>query len=271
MPTVYFITHADVQIDPAVAVPEWPLSSRGRERVTRLVGKPWVRGIRAIFSSTERKACDGARILAEGLGIGLETVAALGENDRSATGFLPKVEFEAVADQFFAKPDESVRGWERAIDDAYWRTFAAAVAITADDYDVVAFGDGPALADELLALVLAGTKRATACLLRDVTGAGEPMPRVGGHVVVLDGARVPRCIWRTTEVTVKPLIQVDDAFAWDEGEGDRSRTDWLDGHRRYFARQAVREGFAFHDDIATVFERFTIVWPPEVADAAPAR
>ncbi len=43
-------------------------------------------------------------------------IVALGENDRSATGYLSKAEFEAVADQFFARPEESVRGWERAID-----------------------------------------------------------------------------------------------------------------------------------------------------------
>src|SRR3977135_2734281 len=43
-------------------------------------------------------------------------LAALGENDRSATGYLSRAEFEAVADQFFADPAQSVRGWERALD-----------------------------------------------------------------------------------------------------------------------------------------------------------
>ena len=38
------------------------------------------------------------------------------ENDRSATGYLPGPEFEATADRFFAEPQISVRGWERAID-----------------------------------------------------------------------------------------------------------------------------------------------------------
>ena len=156
--------------------------------------------------------------------------------------------------------------------DAYWRAFTAATGMDATtDYDVVAFGDSPALADELLALVLAGTKRATASLLRDVTVGNEPMPRVGGHVIVLDGTGLPRCIWRTTDVTVNRLIAVDAAFAWDEGEGDRTRADWLDGHRRYFGRQAEREGFMFDDDIQTVFERFTIVWPLDVADSVPGR
>ena len=40
----------------------------------------------------------------------------MGENDRSATGFLPPSEFEEVADAFFAAPELSVRGWERAVD-----------------------------------------------------------------------------------------------------------------------------------------------------------
>jgi hypothetical protein len=41
---------------------------------------------------------------------------ALHENDRSATGFIPPPEFERMADAFFAHPEESVRGWERAVD-----------------------------------------------------------------------------------------------------------------------------------------------------------
>jgi uncharacterized protein YhfF len=150
--------------------------------------------------------------------------------------------------------------------DAFWRTYRAAAGLDHDRYDVVAFGDSPGMADELADLVVNGPKRATAGLLRDFTVGGEPMPQVGGHVVVIDGKGAPRCIWRTTEVTIKPLIAVDDAFAWDEGEGDRTRDDWLDGHRRFFARQAAREGFEFHDRIETVFERFTVVWPPEAAD-----
>jgi hypothetical protein len=56
-------------------------------------------------------------------------------------------------------------------------------------------------------------------------------------------------------VTIKPLSQVDEAFAWDEGEGDRTREWWLDAHRRYFPREATHEGFEIDDEILTVFER----------------
>ena len=38
------------------------------------------------------------------------------ENDRSATGYLPKREFEALVDAFFAQPQTSIRGWEPAAD-----------------------------------------------------------------------------------------------------------------------------------------------------------
>ncbi len=92
------------------------------------------------------------------------------------------------------------------------------------------------------------------------------MPQAGDFVVVVDGEGLPKCIWRTTEVNVKPLIDVDDAFAWDEGEGDRTRDCWLSDHREYFSAQEGRELFEKCDTIETVFERFEIVWPPGVAD-----
>lgn len=92
------------------------------------------------------------------------------------------------------------------------------------------------------------------------------MARVGGHVVVLDGRDRPRAIWRSKTVDVKPLDQVDEAFAWDEGEGARTREDWLAMHVRYFTRRAKTEGFAFVPSLPTVFERFTLVWPPGYAD-----
>ena len=116
MALVHFITHPDVEIDPAVPVPDWKLSARGRARMTAALSTPWVAAIASIHCSTERKATDGAEILAGHLALGFTPHAGLGENDRSATGFLPRAEFEATADLFFAHPIRSIRGWERAAD-----------------------------------------------------------------------------------------------------------------------------------------------------------
>lgn len=150
--------------------------------------------------------------------------------------------------------------------EAFWNAYQAARDVPDEDFVVCSFGSGPDMSDELLALVLAGAKRATAYLLRDVEVGGEKMSIVGGHVVVLDGADRPRAIWRTRTVDVKPLNEVDSAFAWDEGEGDRTRADWLAMHVRYFTAQARAGGFSFDDSMPAVFERFTLVWPPEHAD-----
>jgi broad specificity phosphatase PhoE len=112
---VFFITHPDVIIDPSIPVPDWPLNERGRARMHAVAAQPWVRGVRHIFASGERKACDAAQILADKLGLsGYSVIAELGENDRSATGFLSKAEFETTADAFFARPLQSIRGWEPA-------------------------------------------------------------------------------------------------------------------------------------------------------------
>jgi uncharacterized protein YhfF len=149
----------------------------------------------------------------------------------------------------------------------FWRSFVEHFGYADGDYVVAAFGDTPAMATELAALVVRGVKRATCSLARDYSDAPETLPKVGDLVVVVDGSGKPQCIWRTTEIEIKPLIEVDDRFAWDEGEGDRSRAWWLQAHRTYFQRQAERDGFVMHDRIDAVFERFEIVWPLPLADA----
>src|SRR5580765_5246938 len=87
---------------------------------------------------------------------------------------------------------------------AFWESFRRAHGVGQQSYDVCRMGSSAAMADELLALILKGPKRATACLLRDVEQGREMMARVGGHVVVLDGKDRPRAVWRTKTVEVKP-------------------------------------------------------------------
>jgi broad specificity phosphatase PhoE len=129
---LYFITHPNVVISRDVPVPRWPLSERGRERMRAGLRQSWIRELSAVYCSTEQKAIDGAAILAGHLGLDFKQVAELGENDRSATGFLAPDEFERVADEFFRSPERSVRGWERAVD-AQSRIVGAVERIAATD------------------------------------------------------------------------------------------------------------------------------------------
>lgn len=114
MPSV-FITHPEVVIDPGVSIDQWELSAVGRARAQHLPAM--LQGqVDRIISSAERKATDTAAALSAGLGILAAVDPALGELDRSATGYLPPEEFETVVELFFAEPEQSIRGWERAVD-----------------------------------------------------------------------------------------------------------------------------------------------------------
>ena len=112
----YFITHPEVMVDPSVPIESWGLSPAGFDRARLISQRCWDDGVVHIASSTERKAIDAADILAADVGRPVVRVDALGENNRSSTGYLPLTEFEHVADEFFEHPHVSVRGWETAAD-----------------------------------------------------------------------------------------------------------------------------------------------------------
>jgi broad specificity phosphatase PhoE len=129
---VYVITHPNVVIDPGLPVPQWPLSERGKDRMRAGLRQPWADGLTAVYTSGERKAIDATEILAAHVGVTYAVLDELGENDRSATGFLPPPEFEQMADAFFANPEQSIRGWETAAH-AQKRIVAAVCDILARD------------------------------------------------------------------------------------------------------------------------------------------
>ncbi|MFC4667067.1 histidine phosphatase family protein [Seohaeicola nanhaiensis] len=143
MGLVRYLSHPQVLIDPAKPVERWSLNDTGRGRVQALAGSDALRGTGAVFSSAETKALETASPLAQALGLAVIVRPAMHENDRSATGFLPPAEFEAVADRFFAEPGTSVRGWETAM--AAQRRICAeleACLALAPDGDVLIVGHG---------------------------------------------------------------------------------------------------------------------------------
>lgn len=142
---------------------------------------------------------------------------------------------------------------------AFWARCRATVpGLPTEVPEAWCFGDTVELADELIALVVDGPKRATAGALADNEAEGEPLPEVGDLSIVTDGSMRPRAVLQVTDVRVGPLSSVDDAFAFDEGEGDRTRESWLDAHTWFFTRTYERLGLEFHPDIPVVFERFTV-------------
>lgn len=145
--------------------------------------------------------------------------------------------------------------------EAMWASYVAGSGYDGPLVTAFAFGDSAEMADELGLLVLHGPKRATAGLLQAFEAENDPLPRVGDRFLVLGGDGQPLAVVRTAHVRVGPLSSVDDRFAWDEGEGDRTRDWWLEAHTGFFTRQCAAMNLTFSEDIPVVFERFELVWP----------
>jgi broad specificity phosphatase PhoE len=111
-----YLTHPQVRIDAAIPVPLWGLSAEGRARAEAFAARNVVPEGAMVFSSRETKALELAELIAAAAGTPVFADHLMGENDRSATGFLPPALFEETADRFFAFPQQSIEGWERAID-----------------------------------------------------------------------------------------------------------------------------------------------------------
>jgi uncharacterized protein YhfF len=155
--------------------------------------------------------------------------------------------------------------------EAFWRTARARARLDSvpgyfgpSTLEVVrpptwAFGDTPDQADRLLALVLDGTKTATASAAWEYQTEGEPLPAPGALGIVLDGAGRPRVLLATTEVLVVPFDEVDEDHAHAEGEGDRSLTHWRETHERFFGEHTA-SGRPFRPDMPVVLERFQVLY-----------
>ena len=148
--------------------------------------------------------------------------------------------------------------------EAYWRaylkTLPAGSPARDEGYVAEPFGDGPELADELGALILAGTKTATCSALWEWEAEGETPAQPGEKSIVLDGEGGPLCVIETTEVEIRRFDEVDEEFASDEGEGDCSLEYWREAHRRFFGRTLPKIGRGFAEDLPLVCERFRVVY-----------
>jgi uncharacterized protein YhfF len=149
--------------------------------------------------------------------------------------------------------------------EAYWAGFVASLhkrdprrkAVP----DAFGFGGEGRLADELAALVLDGTKRATASLPLEYTSLDLPLPRAGDLSIVLDGRGDPVGIIERLRVDLVPFGDVDSEFAAHEGEGDGSLQSWREAHTWYFGRVCARLGGTLLDRTPVLCQRFRLVWP----------
>ena len=123
------------------------------------------------------------------------------------------------------------------------------------------FCDNQADADELVELVLAGTKRATAGVLWSYEAEDEPVPKAGDLNVITDWSGEARCVIRTTAAEIVPFDQVSEEFAATEGEGDGSLAFWREAHWAAFSREFEGTERSPQPDMPVACERFEVVFP----------
>lgn len=140
----------------------------------------------------------------------------------------------------------------------FWREFCAENPGIREGtpYEVWSFHNDLDSSKELVRLVLSGKKKATASLMEDETDFGDG-GTVGGYSVVTDFDGDPQCVIQTTEVRCLPFSEVDEQFAFDEGEGDRTLQDWRRGHRKFFT-ECRRD---FHESMLVCCKRFVLLYP----------
>lgn len=148
--------------------------------------------------------------------------------------------------------------------EAYWQLFLETLPqdspVREETYLAEGWGDSPQMADELGALIRSGTKTATCSALWEYETEGEALPVVGTKTIVLDGRGDPLCIVETTEVEVRRFDRVDERFAYEEGEGDRSLQYWREAHRNFFSRTLPAVGKEFTPEMPLVCERFRVLF-----------
>jgi uncharacterized protein YhfF len=153
---------------------------------------------------------------------------------------------------------------EEAIDH-FWERARAATALPEEARPAVwSFGDQPAMADELLGLVLDGTKTATASLLWYYEEGGETIPAVGDLSIITDGNGAPRALIRTTQIEIVPYDEVTAEHAFREGEGDRTLDTWRTEHTRFWTR-TMPEGQTLSAATPIVCEGLELLYPPTPA------
>ena len=127
------------------------------------------------------------------------------------------------------------------------------------DYLVWFFGNNKEMADGLGSLARAGIKTATCSLLWEHELGGQQNPELGQVNLVTDWEGHPLCILETTELVIRIFDEVDERFAYDEGEGDRSLSYWRDVHWRYFSQICASIGRQPSRSMPLLCERFRLL------------
>ena len=147
--------------------------------------------------------------------------------------------------------------------DRYWALFVELEpdhAPHARYRHVFAFGTRPEEAVPVAELAIAGIKTTTASLAWSYAFDGKRVPAQGDFSIVTDATGRPLCVIETTEVRMVTFEDVDEGFARDGGEGDRTLESWRRMYWSYIVSECERIGRKPSRRAPLVCERFEVLF-----------
>lgn len=146
-----------------------------------------------------------------------------------------------------------------------WQAYLASLPPHSGDatrlHEVFRIGNSPEGADEGAALIKQGLKTATSSLLWAYEATNRSLPEVGSLSIVIDGRGDPVCVIQTLTVDVKTFAEVDETFAYDYGEWDRTLETWRARCWEFNAPRCRALGKVPTPGMPLVCERFAVVYP----------
>lgn len=108
-------------------------------------------------------------------------------------------------------------------------------------------------------LVVKGIKSATCSLAYWYDQLGESEPAIGDYWIITNWQQLPIALVKVEAVKRSKFCDVDDIFAYKEGEGDRSLIYWQKEHEMFFRADCARLNINFYDDIELSLQEFSLV------------
>ena len=111
---IIFLRHAKTKVDNTLPIADWFLTDDGVEHAKEVSGDSVFNDVDLMFASTERKAVDTAKPIAERLNKEIIQVENLGEIKRPNAEKITLEEYKRLKSVVFSNFDKSEGGWETA-------------------------------------------------------------------------------------------------------------------------------------------------------------
>lgn len=149
----------------------------------------------------------------------------------------------------------------------YWNNYLNSISYSNENepYVEASIAGDLSLADELLNLYLSGAKTAGSSLVKDFMMAGDELPKVGNHWIVLDSKEEPKCILKTVRVERFLFKDITAEIAKAEGEGDLSINTWKEKHRNFFTPFLKDLNIENLDEAEVITEFYEVVYKGSVS------